>query len=145
MKIYSLICKAILLTGALVVLASCKSDDTPGGGNFEQAKQDFLTRTEIGVYDKGAATYVLDKATDQIYVSKAKKTFRLQQDDLSKMVQIVLGGEPEEGATTTCDAKFSNVAGMSNATYNVSLIHSDGDFRWLWDGSKGIGFLILWK
>lgn len=123
-----------------MLLMGCPNNNVD---EISKAQQDFLNQTQYGVYADGSVTFAFDESSCQIAYNAARRSVRLQKDDMSAYVIVTLDSTPVLDATVTVDVQGVGITKANNVDMNV--VKTDGDKVWLWDNKNKTGYVIYWE
>lgn len=133
----------LALAAALAVLAGCQRDPDDRARTEEQ----FKGMSVMGVYNESlAGVYLYDEVTAQYAVSVTHGSTRIQNDDNSKYVRIVMESAPTAGSTVKATVTRYGISGGEGATAESSLkvAKIEGGKIWLIDEKNTVCYLMPW-
>jgi hypothetical protein len=132
----------VMLVMASAMFAGCEKD--PDGGNTRPEDR-FKELTEMGVYDESmTGIYLYDENAAQYAVSAKYNTTRIQNDDKSKFVRIVMDGAPKAEADVAVSITCHGFSGGTTAAESLKAIKMDGGKIWLMDEESKICYIMPW-
>ncbi len=123
-----------------MLLMGCPNN---GVDEISKAQQEFINKTEYGVYADGQVIFAFDENTCQIAYNSERRSVRLQKDDMTAYVIVTLDSTPVLDATVTVDVQGKGISKANNV--DMSVVKTDGDKVWLWDNKGKTGYLIYWE
>lgn len=131
---------AISALALSLLLVGCNRDNVDKG---LEAKKNFLTLTEYGVFANGNYTFAYNEKDYQIAFDEEDNTVRLQKDDMSSYIIIELDSAPTMGAIVKADVSGKGISTANGVEMEVVKTTSDG--VWLWDKKAMTGYIIYWE
>lgn len=126
---------------ALAVLTGCKEEPPLTG----QTEDHYKELTDMGMYDRSGAVYLYDEKAAQYAVSTARNAMRIQNDDKSIFIAIVMEAAPEVGYMTgaTFTSRGISIDGSAKEL-NIKTIKMENGKVWLMDETGENCFVMPW-
>ncbi len=105
----------------------------------------FKELTEIGMYNESSSLYLYDENEAQYAVSTRYNTTRIQNDDKSKYIRIVMGEAPEAGNTITATVTHYGVSNGEITDKSLKAIKIADGKVWLMDEAAKVCYIMPWE
>ena len=138
--------KKVLLISIVLCLffAGCSNDEVETVGDQTQ-RNSFIEQTIPGIYNGGEALMMFQEDTHQMAYTTDKKSWRLQNDNLSVYVSCVLNDVAAVNKELTAIVKSKGVEGVAAGEQVAVVLKVENDKCWIWLVDSSIGILTDMK
>ncbi len=130
---------SMLLTLSFV---SCQREDP-----LVKAAKDYAVKQDIyGLYEKDKEVFLLDENIHQVAYNPTQRMYRIQTDNMSKLLQMTLDASPKVGALRVLSLKTRGLPSLESK-YNVEVLKiSEKDAKvWLLDPETLCIFIMYYE
>ena len=129
----------IAAVSALLALSGCREE----GAKLSPQGEMFLMQSEYGIYKGDLPVMDFSRYESQMSINTLGTLFRLQTNDLSRVVECRLDRAPMGERKVVADVDFEglNIESLEEADFRV--VKEEPGKAWLWNQESGIGILML--
>lgn len=131
--------KIIPVLMGVLLLCSCRHDENTDSPE----KQKFMENNMYGLYVKGEKSMRYEKYEYQTARNTEGTYFRLQNDNLSKVMACTFSEYPGDNNTIEVTLRTEGIPKVKNGTSVYSVEKHEGDMFWLWSESSQTGLIIM--
>ena len=124
----------------LVLLTACKDDQVEDAA--QQFQENFLLKTDFGVYVQGNALFVYQAGEHQLAFTSDGLRCRVQTDHQEKYIAVELTEKPVVGQMVKTQIKVKAVDGIASGEQQCQVLRYEGGKCWLWEPASTVGYLI---
>lgn len=137
--------KVILINIVLcLIFAGCSNDEVEIVGEQTQRNK-FIEQTIPGIYNGGVALMMLQEDMHQMAYTTDKKSWRLQNDNLSVYISCVLSDTAVVNKELTATIKSKGVEGVAIGEQLAIVLKVENDKCWIWLVDSSLGILTEMK
>lgn len=125
---------------ALVAVAStgCKEDETTS----VSGQDSFLENTEYGLYVGKTRAMMYQKYEHQLSTNSDGTAFRLQTDNLSKVVACTFSENPAHSKAVGVTLRTVGIPKVKNGTFDFTALKTESGKCWLWNKELQMGIIV---
>lgn len=125
---------------AIVAITSpgCKEDETTS----VSGRDSFLENTEYGLYVGNTRPMMYQKYEHQISTNADRTTFRLQTDNLSKVVACTFSKDPAQSEALEVTLRTVGIPKVKNGTFRFTTVKVENGKCWLWNKEQQTGIIV---
>lgn len=138
--------KKVLLINIVLCLffAGCSNDEVETIEDQVQRNQ-FIEQKVSGIYNGGVALMMFQEDMHQMAYTTDKKSWRLQNDDLSVYVSCVLNDVATVDKELIATIKSKGVEGVVLGEQSAVVLKVENDKCWIWLVDSSLGILTEMK
>lgn len=121
-----------------IVSSGCKDDETTS----VSVQDSFLENTEYGLYAGTMKSMMYQKYEHQISTNADGTAFRLQTDNLSKIVACTFSKNPAQNKTVEVTLRTIGIPKAKNGTFTFTAERVENGKCWLWNKEHQTGIIV---
>lgn len=124
----------------IVLLTACKDDKVEDADR--QFQENFLLKTDFGIYSQGNAVFVYQAGVHQLAFTTDGLRCRIQTDNQEKYLALVLAEKAVAGQMVKVQCTAKAIEGINGGEQLCQVLRSETGKCWLWNPESAAGYLI---
>lgn len=137
--------KYLFVVLSALIMNACSTDQTTSPLDTPESRA-FSALTRIGIYQNNLPLHTFNKITQQLVITPATRTIRIQDDAGDKYAELTLSAIPTSTQSVEGSLRSNlNIPSMPNAQLDgILLLQAKDGTLWLWCEKNKMGFILPW-